>query len=104
MQGAQQRHEQVFSPRKVTDDGEVLGDSCLEVIGMHRKVHLPGGLGKVESLEKDAGFGSACSGFWEPACTSNWVSSQKDEMGQLLGIANWMGFFFCQRAVSIGVS
>lgn len=29
--------------------GEVLGDSCLEVMRMHRKVHLPRGPEEVES-------------------------------------------------------
>lgn len=68
--------------------GDVLGDSCLEVMGMYRKVHLPRGPGEVESPDRDAAFGSAYSGSWEPACTNSLVSMQKEALGQLLGIAN----------------
>lgn len=31
--------------------GEVLGDSFLEVMGMHRKVQIPRGLGEVENTD-----------------------------------------------------
>lgn len=93
VQGAQQRHEQGSSPRRVTDDGEDLGGCCLEVMGIHRKMHLPRGPGEVESLDRGAAFESACSGSCEPACTDSLVSSQKEAPGQLLGIPNGMVLF-----------
>lgn len=60
VQGAQQRHKQGSSPVRVTGDG---GDSCLEVMGMHRKVHLPRGPGEVESPDKWC-FGVCLLGVW----------------------------------------
>jgi len=62
-------------------------------MGMHRKVHLPGGPGELESPDRSAAFGSACSGSWEPACTDSSVSTQKQALEQLLSAMNGVVLF-----------